>query len=61
MKLATFSHRGMRLTEHSRELAVVAGTDVDYVDISPRQTVGLSASLIPFLEPDDANNTDGSE
>jgi DNA-directed RNA polymerase subunit beta len=28
---------------------------VDYVDVSPRQTVGISAALIPFLEHDDAN------
>jgi DNA-directed RNA polymerase subunit beta len=28
---------------------------IDYVDISPKQTVGVSASLIPFLEHDDAN------
>jgi len=28
---------------------------VNYVDVSPRQIVGLSASLIPFLEHDDAN------
>ncbi len=30
-------------------------TEVNYVDISPKQTVGVSASLIPFLEHDDAN------
>jgi len=29
--------------------------DVTYVDISPKQTIGVSASLIPFLEHDDAN------
>ena len=29
--------------------------DVDYVDVSPKQIVGVSASLIPFLEHDDAN------
>lgn len=29
--------------------------DVEYVDISPKQIVGVSASLIPFLEHDDAN------
>jgi len=29
--------------------------DVDYVDISPVQLVGVSAALIPFLEHDDAN------
>ncbi|MBE3135688.1 MAG: DNA-directed RNA polymerase subunit beta, partial [Acidobacteria bacterium] len=28
---------------------------VEYVDISPKQLVGVSASLIPFLEHDDAN------
>ena len=30
-------------------------TDVDYVDVSSKQIVGVSASLIPFLEHDDAN------
>ena len=28
---------------------------VDYMDVAPRQIVGVSASLIPFLEHDDAN------
>ena len=28
---------------------------VDYCDVSPKQIVGVSASLIPFLEHDDAN------
>ncbi|MDQ7026331.1 MAG: DNA-directed RNA polymerase subunit beta [Anaerolineae bacterium] len=28
---------------------------VDYMDIAPRQIVGISAALIPFLEHDDAN------
>jgi DNA-directed RNA polymerase subunit beta len=28
---------------------------VDYMDISPKQIVGISAALIPFLEHDDAN------
>ena len=30
-------------------------TDVDYMDVSPMQLVGVSAALIPFLENDDAN------
>ena len=30
-------------------------SEVDYIDVSPRQIVGVSASLIPFLEHDDAN------
>jgi DNA-directed RNA polymerase subunit beta len=29
--------------------------EVEYADISPKQLVGVSASLIPFLEHDDAN------
>jgi DNA-directed RNA polymerase subunit beta len=37
------------------ELSMVNGKQVGYVDISPKQTVGVSASLIPFLEHDDAN------
>jgi len=37
------------------ELGLVDGEAVEYVDISPKQTVGVSASLIPFLEHDDAN------
>ena len=30
-------------------------TNIDYIDVSPKQIVGVSASLIPFLEHDDAN------
>jgi len=37
------------------DLSTVNAEDVEYVDISPKQTVGVSASLIPFLEHDDAN------
>jgi len=37
------------------ELRMVDGNEVDYLDVSPKQTVGVSASLIPFLEHDDAN------
>ena len=29
--------------------------DIDYMDVSPRQLVSVAASLIPFLEHDDAN------
>ncbi len=37
------------------ELAQVDVGEVAYADISPKQMVGISASLIPFLEHDDAN------
>ncbi|MCL5269995.1 MAG: DNA-directed RNA polymerase subunit beta, partial [bacterium] len=33
----------------------VPATQVDYMDVSPKQLVSISASLIPFLEHDDAN------
>ncbi len=29
--------------------------EVDYIDVSPRQVISVSASMIPFLEHDDAN------
>ena len=28
---------------------------IDYIDVAPKQIVGISAALIPFLEHDDAN------
>jgi len=37
------------------DLAQVDSKEVNYVDISPKQIVGVSAALIPFLEHDDAN------
>jgi DNA-directed RNA polymerase subunit beta len=37
------------------ELAHTPREEVEYIDISPKQIVGVSASLIPFLEHDDAN------
>jgi DNA-directed RNA polymerase subunit beta len=37
------------------EVREVAPSSVDYMDVSPRQTVSISAALIPFLEHDDAN------
>ena len=46
---------GFALARKSGELAQVSNEEVDYVDISPKQIVGVSASLIPFLEHDDAN------
>jgi len=34
---------------------LVTPAQVDYMDVSPKQLVGAGASLIPFLEHDDAN------
>ncbi len=37
------------------EVLEVEGTEVDYMDVSPKQLVSVAAGLIPFLEHDDAN------
>ncbi|MFH0872575.1 MAG: DNA-directed RNA polymerase subunit beta [bacterium] len=34
---------------------LVSSKEVQYMDVSPKQLVGISTSLIPFLEHDDAN------
>jgi len=47
--------RGLVLARVQGDLATVPSKEVQYVDISPRQTVSVSAALIPFLEHDDAN------
>jgi DNA-directed RNA polymerase subunit beta len=38
-----------------RDATLVPREDVDYIDVSPKQVVSVAASLIPFLENDDAN------
>ena len=40
---------------HQNEFTLKAPQDVQYMDVSPRQVVSVAASLIPFLEHDDAN------
>ena len=47
--------KGLVLARVNGDLATVPSKDVQYIDISPRQTVSVSAALIPFLEHDDAN------
>lgn len=37
------------------DLQSIASEKVEYIDVSPKQMVGVSAGLIPFLEHDDAN------
>ncbi len=37
------------------DFKMVVPEEVQYMDVSPKQIVGVSASLIPFLENDDAN------
>ncbi|MCP5208632.1 MAG: DNA-directed RNA polymerase subunit beta [Hahellaceae bacterium] len=40
---------------HKNEFTVMPPEKVNYMDVSPRQVVSVAASLIPFLEHDDAN------
>jgi len=40
---------------HMNEFTVKTAADVQYMDVSPQQVVSVAASLIPFLEHDDAN------
>jgi DNA-directed RNA polymerase subunit beta len=40
---------------HKNEFTVMGPDKVQYMDVSPRQVVSVAASLIPFLEHDDAN------
>src|SRR5438105_1037279 len=37
------------------DFSTISADNVQYIDISPKQMVGVSAGLIPFLEHDDAN------
>ena len=37
------------------EVEYVPATEVDYMDVSPRQMVSVATAMIPFLEHDDAN------
>ncbi|MBG7604192.1 MAG: DNA-directed RNA polymerase subunit beta [Actinobacteria bacterium] len=37
------------------DIGYVPPTDVDFIDVSPKQIVSVATALIPFLEHDDAN------
>lgn len=37
------------------EFPVLTPSEIEYMDVAPNQIVGVSASMIPFLENDDAN------
>ena len=45
----------MVAVRHLNEFTVKAPEEIQYMDVSPRQVVSVAASLIPFLEHDDAN------
>jgi len=43
------------LARRNGEFTMVDPKEIEFIDVSPKQIVGVSASLIPFLEHDDAN------
>ncbi len=40
---------------HKNEFTLVPAGEVDFIDVGPSQIVSIAASIIPFLEHDDAN------
>ncbi|UTO55143.1 DNA-directed RNA polymerase subunit beta [Neoehrlichia mikurensis] len=45
----------MLYCRHGGDFVMVKSEEVDYIDVSPKQIVSVAASLIPFLENNDAN------
>ncbi len=43
------------LMRYREDISEVDRTDIDYVDVSPRQMISVATALIPFLENDDTN------
>jgi DNA-directed RNA polymerase subunit beta len=50
-----FANKRVLVRRAGGEVEYVEGKSVDYMDVSPKQIVSVSTSLIPFLEHDDAN------
>lgn len=40
---------------HKNEFSLSTSEQIDYIDVAPQQIVSVAASLVPFLEHDDAN------
>ena len=51
----SFANDRVLVRKTGGEVDSVVPTDVDYMDVSPKQLVSVSTALIPFLEHDDAN------
>ena len=57
---ATLDEEGRLIDElvscrHQNEFTMSTPDRIEYIDVSPKQIVSVAASLIPFLEHDDAN------
>ncbi len=54
-KIKAYLPGGLIIARSGSDQVQVKPENVDYMDVAPSQMVGVSASLIPFLEHDDAN------
>jgi DNA-directed RNA polymerase subunit beta len=52
---SNFTEDRVLVRGRQNEIEYVDPTEVDYMDVSPKQIVSVSAASIPFLEHDDAN------
>ena len=44
---------------YQNEFTLMPPESIEFMDVSPKQIVSIAASLIPFLEHDDANSSYG--
>jgi DNA-directed RNA polymerase subunit beta len=51
----TFAESRVLVRRKDGEVDYVEPSEVDYMDVSPRQMVSVATAMIPFLEHDDAN------
>ena len=51
----TFLEERVLVRRKGGEVEYVKATEVDFMDVSPRQMVSVATAMIPFLEHDDAN------
>jgi DNA-directed RNA polymerase subunit beta len=50
-----FTENRVLVRKKGGEVDYIEPSDVDYMDVSPRQMVSVATAMIPFLEHDDAN------
>jgi len=50
-----FTENRVLVRKKGGEVDYIEPSDVDYMDVSPRQMVSVATAMIPFLENDDAN------
>jgi len=50
-----FTENKVLVRKKGGEIDYIDPSDVDYMDVSPRQMVSVATAMIPFLEHDDAN------